>query len=376
MIRAARHRMTESAEHGMTESAKHGIIAFRVDANEKIATGHLMRCMAIALALKEAGSECVFYLAECLDGQEKYTKRLEEHHLRYRILNSRWDELEAELPRMKEVLEMDCPDWLVVDSYQATSAYLKALEAWVPVFYLDDIGQERYPVSAVLRYNDWLEDDAYSRRYLGTGTAVLNGMRYAPLRKEFYPAKKSRTKRIMVTTGGTDYYNISGKLWRILKEKSTFSDYSVHIVVGSLNQNKAELEALAEGGGSLFLHYDVKNMGDLMRGCDYAVSAGGTTLFELCACQLPTVCFSFAENQREFAESMGRKGIMIYAGDARFGAEETLERIWKGLLRLISEDSLAEAMAERMGRLVDGRGPERIADFLLGGSERKCLDEL
>lgn len=110
------------------------MIAFRVDANEHIASGHLMRCMVIALKLREMGQECIFYMAE-----EKYTERLKKHKFAYKILNSRWDDMEGELPVLKELLKKDTPDWLVVDSYLVSSFYLRELENITQVFYLDDM---------------------------------------------------------------------------------------------------------------------------------------------------------------------------------------------------------------------------------------------
>ena len=39
-------------------------IGFRADANEFIVSGHIMRCMAIALQCKKLGAQCIFILAE------------------------------------------------------------------------------------------------------------------------------------------------------------------------------------------------------------------------------------------------------------------------------------------------------------------------
>ncbi len=41
-----------------------GTIAIRADANEKIAMGHIMRCMSIAFQLKKSGHNVIFILAE------------------------------------------------------------------------------------------------------------------------------------------------------------------------------------------------------------------------------------------------------------------------------------------------------------------------
>ena len=46
------------------------MIVFRVDANEQVATGHLMRTLSIASACRKRGLTCEFWLAE-----EKETER-------------------------------------------------------------------------------------------------------------------------------------------------------------------------------------------------------------------------------------------------------------------------------------------------------------
>lgn len=76
------------------------MIIFRADANETVATGHLMRCMTIAEACREKGVECEFWLAE-----DKETERLRQAGFSYRILGSQWDDLEKELPFLERQLD-------------------------------------------------------------------------------------------------------------------------------------------------------------------------------------------------------------------------------------------------------------------------------
>ena len=64
-----------------------------------------------------------------------------------------------------------------------------------------------------------------------------------------------------------------------------------------MNVYEAQLKEMEHQYPPIKIHKNITNMSDYMRGCEMAVSAGGTTLFELCACGIPTVCFSFAENQ-------------------------------------------------------------------------------
>ena len=54
-----------------------------------------------------------------------------------------------------------------------------------------------------------------------------------------------------------------------------------------------------------------------MKKADIAISAGGTTLYELCACGTPTISYSFADNQLDNVEQFQKDELIDYAGDVR-----------------------------------------------------------
>ena len=62
------------------------MIAFRLDANASVATGHMYRCISIAKKCRELGKECLFLLAE-----NEYTEILQKENMTYCILNIKWD---------------------------------------------------------------------------------------------------------------------------------------------------------------------------------------------------------------------------------------------------------------------------------------------
>lgn len=338
------------------------MIGFRVDANERIATGHLMRCIAIAEACMEFGEECVFFLAE-----DKETQRLSEKKLPYFVLDSSWNHMYEEKEKLGKLLRKIKVDWLVIDSYQVTMPYLEYIQKIVPVFYIDDMAKERYPVSAVLHYVGLKSEKSYYDMYAESKAQLLLGTKFVPLRTEFRAktTDEEREKRILITTGGTDVYNVTGQFLRELQKNEKYDEYVVHAIVGSMNQHKQELEELEKSDTRVRLHYNVKNMAHFMRISECAVSAGGTTLYELCACKTPTVCFSFADNQQPFTKEMEKMEIMLYAGDAR---EDT--NIGKTIIEklgvFLDNSILKQDYAARMGQLVDGKGCERIARFLTG----------
>lgn len=344
------------------------MIAFRVDANEHIASGHLMRCLALAVEVRNRGEECVFYMAD-----DYYKTRLESQGFSYHILQSDWKNLEQELPILEEELTGKDVKWLIVDSYQATAEYLRRLNKIVKVCYFDDMEQQCWQVSAVIHYSDWLEDRHYLEKYQGMNTLVMAGMEYTPLRKEFYylPGQNPQ-KKILITTGGTDTYNVAGKFLEKALQKKELCDYSFQVIIGAMNGFKESLMEEYADNRRVELLFDVNCMGDLMRQSSYGISAGGTTLYELCACGVPSVCFSFAQNQEDFAKDMGEKHIMLYAGDAREekeGVQAVVSGLLEGIKKLMEDQVKIEKMKENMRRLVDGKGTERIAEILLAYKE-------
>ncbi len=335
-------------------------IGFRVDANEHIATGHLMRCIAIATQFIKKDVKCLFLLAE-----NKETDRLQSRNIPYIILNSKWNDMEAEEQQLAEIIRQQKLDFLIVDSYQITASYLKFLNDIVPVMYIDDMELETYDITAVLRYGSW-EGDDYINKYRQKGTKVLFGMSYTPLREEFalQPQDAARRKSILITTGGIDTYNVTGRLLQYALQQKDTSDYEYDVIVGSMNEHEPELKEIAKSNPQVKLHKNIPNIVDYMRECQLAVSAGGTTVFELCSCKIPTVCFSFADNQEESIKTMGQKKIMLYAGDAR-KTPDIEKSICQNLITFIKDSELREQYSRRMFELVDGRGAERIVEEIL-----------
>ena len=123
------------------------------------------------------------------------------------------------------------------------------------------------------------------------------------------------------------------------------------------------LRELAAENPKIILHKNIPDMWRYMQQCEAAVSAGGTTLLELCACGIPTVCFAFADNQLEFAEEMAEHNLLIYAGDVR-EKDDAPHVICENLVCYTKDAGKRALSFERMRRLVDGKGAERIAAFL------------
>ena len=138
--------------------------------------------------------------------------------------------------------------------------------------------------------------------------------------------------------------------------------------MGKLFTNLTGLEALVAANPAIHLHYNVSDMASLMKQCDYAVSAAGTTLYELCALGIPCISFSMAENQKIMAETFSDTGAVPYAGDIQNKSSEDMQLILTNiknhLISLSQDFSKRMAQHKNMRELVDGCGAVKIAEAL------------
>ncbi len=339
------------------------MIAIRVDGNSEIATGHIMRCLSIANGLREYGQDCLFIVAD-----ENSEQLLANTDFKVINLHSIWNNLEYELPKITEVIFKYGIDKIIVDTYSVTYKYLDALEEKCSIIYIDDMNFFKYPVSALINYNIYADKFRYSNSYTGTKTKFFFNPDYAPLRSEFkniIPVFRKKVEKILITAGGVDTYNAAGQILSKVVVDDFFDGVEFHMVVGRLNSHIMELEEAASKYSSVVIHKNVEKMSLLMVDCDVAVTAGGSTMYELCACGVPSVCFSWVDNQMSSVDEFSDRGLMIGAGDIRSDTELCISKIVDGLKRYCVSYSDRVYFGERMRDVVDGEGVKRICEVVI-----------
>jgi len=336
------------------------MLYIRADGNPEIGTGHLMRCLSIADAVKKRGGTATFIIAD-----ELVEAMLSERGYSVVCLYSEWNNLETEIEKMVSLIETHSVDRLLIDSYFVTPEYLQRLRELTYVIYIDDLDAFHYPCDMLINYNCYADKFDYPARY--PGPSLLLGCQYAPLREEFsdlpirVPAKD--VKSVLVTTGGIDPFRAAEKIVRNAKTSLDLKHLIFHVVAGRFNPNIEELTRLESEFDGVFLHWNIQKISQLMLDCDIAVSAGGSTLYELCACGTPTVTFALADNQLNGVNGFG-EGYMINARDIRENEESCLSRVLDGVSQLILNHDLRCDYSEKGQNLVDGKGAVRLAEAI------------
>lgn len=333
------------------------MILFRADGNPQMGSGHIMRCLSLADAFQEKGIYSTFIIAE------PYMQPLiQKRGHKCLVLSSAYDCLEDELPVLLPLLEEKQPACVILDSYFVTPKYMAAIRSEAPLIYIDDLNMFDYSADLVVNYMLYSNKFAYPRN-----KRYLLGPQYALLRKEFQniPRRQmaAQVSHVLLSTGGADWEHIALQCVQYLRKRPTGS-ITYHVILGAMNRDEAEIEQLADGCAHIVTHRNVSDMRSLMLQCDAAISAGGTTLFELCACGLPTVTYVLADNQIMNAASFERAGLMLCVGDIRNDSRFAV-RIFERLETLVQKHSLRLRISERMQESVDGNGATRLAEAIM-----------
>jgi UDP-2,4-diacetamido-2,4,6-trideoxy-beta-L-altropyranose hydrolase len=337
-------------------------LLIRTDAGVRMGTGHVMRCLALAQAWQDAGGRATFALAA---GAEGLHPRLASEGVEIQTLTA--EPGSADDTRQTNELALRAA-WVVLDGYHFSGAYQRALkEAGRRLLVVDDNGHAGHCGSElVLNQNLHADEKLYRDRE--PGTQLLLGPRHALLRREFRQWRgwsrpiPEHARKVLVTLGGSDPDNVTGKVLLALREVHTPGLETV-VVAGAANPHRAHLERAARSEGiRVRLYGDVSDMPGLMAWADVAVAAGGGTSWERALMKLPSLVVVLADNQREVAASLATAGV-----GWNLGEPDSLSPagIAAALQRLLEAHKDRAGMARRGAALVDGWGAARVCDRLV-----------
>lgn len=324
-------------------SVSNNFVLIRVDANQNLGAGHLMRCMALAYALRENGIIAHFVI-------DSQTATLIQTFVTFDFDFTELNSVEPEIQQIKACYDFLGKSYaclaLVLDGYQFSSAYRQQLnEIGAALVVLDDQNNSGVlyadlvvnPLNAAKEMN-YSETAPNAKHLFGPGYVLLQ-----PSFQRAKPAEWSCRKHLLITFGASDVQNLSlPVLSALLNEASPFSD--VTLVTGAAySYEMAIRECLAKSHSSKssirYLHR-VQDMTQPMREARLALSAAGSTQFELASMRVPSLLVVVADNQLAAATEQASLGWCDVV-DARKGIQMTsllrqVAEIWNDEERLLS----------------------------------------
>jgi UDP-2,4-diacetamido-2,4,6-trideoxy-beta-L-altropyranose hydrolase len=354
-------------------------VAFRLDASAQIGSGHFMRCLTLADALKRAGANTRFVSRELPDSFMQMLKRGgHECSLLSRdqsagsdrdLRHSDWlgTSQMHDAQQTIRALADGSWDWLIVDHYALDARWESALRASTRMIaVIDDISDRAHDCDLLVDQN--LQTGSRDR-YANTvpkDCRMLLGPRYALLREEFLASREraaprdGMVQRILIFFGGFDADNHTGHAIEAVAGLGV-SVQHVDVVIGAHHPHGEDIAAQCRRHG-FTCHLQTERMAELTAAADLAIGAGGTAVWERCCLGLPALTLCVADNQKEQIAAAAGAGL-VYAPEYVEAPAAFIQRHTLALM----ENRLLRASISNAGLLsVDGRGASRVADSIAG----------
>ena len=334
-------------------------IAFRFDAGPSIGSGHLIRCTALAEALRTLEHQILFLCRNPLSDPPPYPVLFFAPPLpvstdgRYEVMDI-IDELSAIQTLIPE-RQIDC---LIVDHYGAGEAYFSALQGCVGLLVaLDDTHRHPIPVDLVVNGNIYAERLSYPE-----ASASLIGPWYLPLRKTFQSVTprpiSPRVRKVYLTSGGADPLRFckTALEWLLALPQDHIQ---IHLIAGP-GFSPSYLQKMKERAPELHICRQ-PDMRQCMEDADLFITSAGSTLYELAVCGVPNLSCILADNQVLLAAEMQQRGCTICLGRLE---EVKLERATEALCQIIQNTSLRRKMRRQMHGCIFSFGATATANYL------------
>lgn len=333
-------------------------LVIRADANRKIGLGHVMRCIALGQAWQDAGGQVLFI--GCYDF-ESIQQRINNEGFELISLLTAFPESADDLNQTLQHAKDKNAQWVVLDGYHFDLTYQTGLRlAGLKLLCVDDYcHQSDYAADILLNQN--ISAFVFSYQH-NKECRMLLGTKFVMLRREFrkiisIDRAPHDLQNILVTMGGSDPDNATRSVIDAL-EKTGASGLNIKVLVGPANIHLESLrEAVIKGEGNYELVRSVQDMPALIAWADFAVSAAGSTCWELAVLGIPFATLILVDNQEKLARQLEKRAGVWCAG--WLGAD-TSERL-AVLLTLTLPDSIAvQNCRDGLAGLVDRFGVDRV----------------
>jgi UDP-2,4-diacetamido-2,4,6-trideoxy-beta-L-altropyranose hydrolase len=318
---------------------------FRLDSGKQFGLGHLVRSKALADALTKQGIECTFAVKTI-----HAINAIQPYHLILLGSEEAFILLAAEF------------DIIIIDHYDYNTALFKQLADYANavVVVLDD-ECNRGPLYADIIVNPISQIEALPYSDAAPNAKLLTGVQYRLLRAAFSEVELppfQQRQSVLISFGGSDVAGLTLPVLKQLQE-SELADYEIIVITGGGCAGYEEISRLCQKNNFQHLH-DVADMAALFKTAKLAISAAGSTVFELACCGVPSVFALVADNQLLSVQEQQQAG-WCQVVDCRH--DNRAELLVKAAEKLSAAQAL-EAMSIKARQQIDGKGAERVAAII------------
>jgi UDP-2,4-diacetamido-2,4,6-trideoxy-beta-L-altropyranose hydrolase len=355
-------------------------VFFRADASLEIGTGHVMRCLTLATALREKGATCLFvcrenpgnllevirergFEATALSSGETYAKPRSATDGK-QLDHAAWLGVDWSIDAEEtiNIIGETEADWFIVDHYALDARWESAVKSRCrQLMVIDDLADRGHDCELLLDQNLHANLEERYKDFVQSGCKQLLGPRYALLQRDYAhhfdstETLKGAIHRIFIFFGGADQSNLTGRSISAFLALNR-PDINVDVVISAVSPYASAILQQVQGHENIRVHHNLPTLAPLMRQADLAIGAGGVTNWERLCVGLPALVITLADNQHPIAAELHHRRLIHWLG-AQGDVEE--DDISQALRKLLALETLKNEFSNGT-QLVDGMGVSRV----------------
>jgi len=335
-------------------------IIFRCEFGTQFGFGHLMRCISLGQAFQEyEQTQTICLSTNSADGFDELFNSANMTHIR--------------LPENAVGLSFN-PDnhfqltdkvITVFDNYDVTEEQMLTYKKNYPnLVAIDDLADRVLHVDMIINQN--LGSDQLEYKTINQPKLFL-GAQYALLRKNILKARrKKESNRIIMSFGGGEVYGRIKGFFEILLalDKDLDVDILVDFVISGNSNSIDKIRNILTTCERLKFNF-IENRLDLspyIARADFAVTAAGSTVFELACMGVPQIVFVINKNQEITGQKINETGLGTCLDDI---SNLDIHILRKTFFTFLHDDHMKQSISRQAQKLIDGKGAQRVADGIL-----------
>lgn len=354
-------------------------VALRTDASAIIGTGHLKRCLSLAVALREVGAEVrlvtrhlgldiermmhgsdveqVLLPAPASTGSPQIADETVPH--------AGWAGISwhDDAEQTAEALAGWPCTWMVVDHYAFDARWHRqvALRLGARIAAIDDLADRDMAVDVLIDHNHSADHRIKYAGRLADKALLLGGPRFALLGSAYADLQALCVEEFVVSIGifmgGVDAANLSALALRACREHAGFTG-PIEIAATHTYPHLAALAELSKQWPPTTITVDSPDLAGFFSRHGLQIGAGGGATWERCRAGAPTLALVGANNHRAVVPTLAEIGAgASLAEDAPLDPNT----VGRAIASLLCDAARRRALAQRARSLVDGLGARRGA---------------
>jgi UDP-2,4-diacetamido-2,4,6-trideoxy-beta-L-altropyranose hydrolase len=283
-------------------------IFFRINFNEKIGLGHLLRMIIIKKRINN--KKKVFFIVDKINSQISKNKLFEGIIFIELYKNKKYINYEDDIKRILKIIAKI--DILICDDYRCNANWQKKIKPHVgKLVVINDFFPKKTYADLFINFKHINQKKIYDKlKKNNKNTKFLLGRKYILLNQNLYRSIQ-KEKKILISFGNSFNFNLI-KNFLIYFIKNINKNYKILICISSFGKNYEYLTKISKNCKNISLIKNTLSITEHLNNSSIILGSAGTTIYEAAYLNIPGIFFNISNNQLNDQNDLLEIGKLIY----------------------------------------------------------------